>query len=376
MSDYIPEEILREIIVRLPVRSLLRFTSVCKSWYSIIINPSFISLHLNRTLANRKSNDDKLLLRVYTNNDRKEHYFLLSDDDKFGDEYMEIECPIKSYFGYFRIVGRCNGLICFCDDYFRDAQNVIIWNPSIRKTVSLPMPYKPQRPHMFVLGFGAHPITHEYKVVRIVYEKEDLHRFKVPSEVEIYTQATGKWKGVNSAPPPYCMVEFSWSQVFLNGAVHWIAYDPSVVGAFRSLIVSFDMGEEVFREVILPSALAEQRPTYLSVASFGESLAVLSSAQMGRGASCVWVMKDFGLVESWTKLYSVNLPGVLDRTLGFRKNGEVLLSTTYNSLLSFDPGTRTIMNTGITGSSYSFNVDTFMESLVLLKDKVVVPWRG
>ncbi|CAL5336658.1 unnamed protein product [Camellia sinensis] len=67
-------------------------------------------------------------------------------------------------------------------------------------------------------------------------------------------------------------------------------------------------------------------------------------------------------------LFSINLPGVLNKTLGFRQNGEVLLSTTNNWLISYDPGTKTMSNTGIKGSSYSFNVDTFMETLILVKE--------
>ncbi|CAL5336673.1 unnamed protein product [Camellia sinensis] len=343
MSDYIPNELIIEILVRLPVQSLLRFTSVCKSWHSLITNPSFITKHLNQTITDRKRNSDKLLLRLYTDNDKKEHYLLCSDDEKFGDDYSEFKFPSKSLIGYFRIVGSCNGLLCLCDNYFGDTHHIVLWNPSVRKSVTLPMPCKPQGPYMFVLGFGAHPMTHEYKVVRIVYEKEHINRFKVPPKVELYTQGIGSWREIDSAAaPPYYIVEFMWSQAFVNGAVHWVAYDPSVVGGFCNLIVSFDMVSEAFSEMMLP--------------------------EMGRSSCCTWVMKEYGVAESSTKLFSINLPGVLNKTLGFRQNGDVLPSTTNNWLISYDPGTKTMSNTKIKGSSYSFNVDTFMETLILVKE--------
>ncbi|KAK3012848.1 hypothetical protein RJ639_010348 [Escallonia herrerae] len=62
MSDYLPDEIIEEILTKLPVKSLLRFTAVCKSWYSHIKNPSFINAHLNQTIANTNTKAKGLLL--------------------------------------------------------------------------------------------------------------------------------------------------------------------------------------------------------------------------------------------------------------------------------------------------------------------------
>ncbi|XP_057502702.1 F-box protein At5g18160-like [Actinidia eriantha] len=322
MSDYIPNDLLIEVLARLPVNSLIRFKSVCKSWYSLITSPIFINKQLNHS----KTNTDELLIRLYTATDKKEHYLLFHDDEKFGDEYSELEFPFRIKFGYFRIVGSCNGLLCLCDDYFRDSPDIILWNPSIRKSVTLPIPYKPQCPHMFVLGFGAHPTTHEYKV-------------------------------------------------FMKGAVHWVANDPCVDVGYRNLVMSFDMGEETFYEMMLPLTLAEQNPTSLSVKLFGESLAVLCRGQRDSGCCCIWVMKEYRVVESWTKLFNINLPGMFDRTSGFRKNGEVLLSTSNNCLLSFDARTKKIINTGIRGSPHAFYVEPFIDTL-LLGEKEDGPLQG
>ena len=372
MSDYIPNDLLIEVLASLPVNSLIRFKSVCKSWYSLVTSPIFINKQLNHS----KTNTDELLIRLYTATDKKEHYLLFHDDEKFGDEYSELEFPFRIKFGYFRVVGSCNGLLCLCDDYFRDSPDIILWNPSIRKSVTLPIPYKPQCPHMFVLGFGAHPTTHEYKVVRIVYEKgEDLNYLKFPSKVEIYTQGTESWRGIGSYVPPHGIVEFMWSQVFMKGAVHWVANDPCVDVGYRILVMSFDMGEETFYEMMLPLTLAEQNPMSLSVKLFGELLAVLCRGQRDSGCCCIWVMKEYRVVESWTKLFNINLPGMFDRTSGFRKNGEVLLSTSNNCLLSFDARTKKIINTGIRGSPHAFYVEPFIDTL-LLGEKEDGPLQG
>ena len=48
MSDEFPPEILVEIFHRLPLKSLVKFTSVSKSWYSLITDNTFIFDHLNQ----------------------------------------------------------------------------------------------------------------------------------------------------------------------------------------------------------------------------------------------------------------------------------------------------------------------------------------
>ncbi|KAL7219149.1 hypothetical protein ACSBR2_012261 [Camellia fascicularis] len=61
---------------------------------------------------------------------------------------------------------------------------------------------------------------------------------------------------VMCAPPPHRMVEFRWSQAFMNGAINWVAYGPRRVGGFQNLIVVFNMGMETFSKMMLPRNVA------------------------------------------------------------------------------------------------------------------------
>ncbi|XP_059661177.1 putative F-box protein At3g17270 isoform X1 [Cornus florida] len=47
-----PDEIADDILLRLPVRSIIQFKSVCKPWYSLFSNPKFIKAHLYRAIMN------------------------------------------------------------------------------------------------------------------------------------------------------------------------------------------------------------------------------------------------------------------------------------------------------------------------------------
>lgn len=81
------------------------------------------------------------------------------------------------------------------------------------------------------------------------------------------------------------------------------------------------------------------------------------------------------LVESWTKLFAIiNYLESLGPVIGFRKNSEVLLVSSGN-LVSYDPETKEKKNHGIHGIGYLFYVDTYVESLVLVRGSNGLSWR-
>ncbi|XP_059663277.1 F-box protein CPR1-like isoform X2 [Cornus florida] len=336
MSDFVPQEVWIDIFTRLSVKTLLQ-------------------------------------IRHFTDSERhkKEHYLLLDDDQTLGEHTLELDFPLKTRSDYpFRIVGSCNGLVCLSDDHSMHAYDIILWNPSIRKFVILPRPRVTEITHgsyMFLLGFGFDPMTDDYKVVRIAYIKGRNGRDLIPPEVEVYRLSSGAWRSFSTGAPPYGMFGYTWTQAFVNGGIHWIGYDPCVASGNRNLVVSFDVGDEVFGEVMLPDGLAAQSGQDLSVSVFAKLLSVLHYEYRAKKQRCsVWVMKEYSVVNSWVKLYTIDLQGGIQRIIGFRKNEEVLLTTARGKLVSYDPNTLRMKSLGIRGAIDSFYVDDYMESLVLL----------
>ncbi|KAI8534295.1 hypothetical protein RHMOL_Rhmol10G0079200 [Rhododendron molle] len=262
MSDYVPRETLINILTRLPAKTLLRFRCICKSWLSLLSSPDFTSAHL-RTAA---AKPPVLLLRGYSLTGLtpryKELYSLRSDDADFTS-LLDLHCPFKTRaVNFFRVVGSCNGLICLSDDLLGYTYTVILWNPAIRRYLTLPMPnicFEDYGPYMFSLGFGFDPKTNDHKVVRIVY-LEGSGRVKgwvVPPKVEVYALSTGVWKTIKGSKIGYHMVEVFWSRAFANCGVHWTAYSGGKSTGYCNVVLVFDMGSEVFREVKLPEKLEE-----------------------------------------------------------------------------------------------------------------------
>ncbi|KAH0751589.1 hypothetical protein KY285_004737 [Solanum tuberosum] len=194
---------------------------------------------------------------------------------------------------------------------------------------------KPQWPHMCVLGFGADlPETDDFKLVKLVYHMNDGFVYSGPPEIEIYSINSGVWR--------------------------------RVVGIEIKNFKTFSIADELFGEIMLPDALVGVTTTNLLIMLFEESLLVVKYGSEMGGDSCeVWVMKQYGVLESWSRLYHINLVAGMEKVTGFRNNGEVLFSTRRNDLVSYDPNSGRNTSLGIQGISPLFYVQNYRESLIL-----------
>ncbi|GFS45615.1 hypothetical protein Acr_00g0097050 [Actinidia rufa] len=369
MSVYIPEDVLVNVLARLPIEIIVRCTLVCKLWFSLITGSNFISYHLNRTITNNKGH---LLIRYCTDEPRKEYCSLRFDSNNTCDEYKRFDFPFTFLHPYIDVVGSCNGLICLSDYQFRYNLGIYLWNPCIRKVVAIQSPNVTLRSHgsfMHALGFGFDSVSNDFKVVRIVH----LASVEVPPEVEVYTMKSGCWKNISDKALRY-MVDVHSRQAFVNGAAHWLASTLTGENNFRNLILLFDMSREVFQEMPVPESVyrVDGWMGETSLVAFRESISLIKLWAYGDDAHCtVWVMKDYGVAESWSKQFSFDLSGGLQKPLGLRRNGEVIMTNKEGYLVSFDLERRQIMDLEIHVTTnwyygHFFYVGTYMESLVLL----------
>jgi len=111
MSYFLPQDVLTDILARLPFKTILQCRCVSKTWYSLISRSTFATHHLNKTTKTKNSD---ILLFGYCSresNGEIEHYFLYPDEG-FPDNHLEeLDCPFKStWYGYSNIVGSCDGV--------------------------------------------------------------------------------------------------------------------------------------------------------------------------------------------------------------------------------------------------------------------------
>ena len=171
------------------------------------------------------------------------------------------------------------------------------------------------------IGFGFDPKTKDYKVIKVVTLLESLGLKKNRPQVEIYTLSTGQWRMLRTDLAPICALFQHDSQIFINGALHWVAFRVSD-NNLHNFVLVFDLGEEVFYDILLPEFLGHMGLMSGSVSVYRNSIAFF---QKDNGFLHIWTMKEYGVVSSWTKLFSLplldqNFFGASDsiqRALGF-----------------------------------------------------------
>ena len=176
--------------------------------------------------------------------------------------------------------------------------------------------------------------------------------------------------------------------LFFSGALHWFAYHSEGEREFLEprMILSFDVDNEKFGEMAIPDGDAE------SLFVFKGNLAFISCGYpenkdgLQSDAHClIWVMRDYGVDESWNKLFRIWYENTNIIFYGCTEHGELLLdkkvkeeskdgeikideSTILSedtAIVSLDPETLHEKELGIL--RYATNiVTTFKESLVLL----------
>ena len=355
MSGNFLSENLIDIHLRLPVKSIVRFRCVCKSWCTLFDDPDFISMHLRQASAN---SNGRLLFKHLSSSEQE--IYSLRSNIAFA-EVSRLEVPVPSKTDYYQIVGSSNGLICLTESNFKGSYlslNTFLWNPAIREFQTLPKYHINNftSPLMVVgLGFAFHPVINDYKVVRIVY----FMRNKT-SEADVYSLRTGSWREVDANI--CCYIHSNVSRTFINGALHWLAGKKNEMDNTDNLILSFDMAKDVFKEMMLPD-FGYDGLIRKCLADYKGSLSVLFYDAYHSNENCdVWVMEEYGVAKSWTKHFTIRHEIEIIIPFEFFDNGEAILQKKKSGgFISWDPDGIRFRDLGVSGPA---RLVEYMESLV------------
>ncbi|KAL4591057.1 hypothetical protein LXL04_004005 [Taraxacum kok-saghyz] len=354
-------EIIIEILSRLPVRSLLRCKSVCKLWYAMISDTHFIRSHLTLSTSNNRYTHHRLIFSTVRRFNLKSSplYDVLYNE---AVNAVELDYPLKHPHKSVWIVGSCNGLLAIAIE----EETLFIWNPSTRKSNRLPYGGFKVRSGWYVLyGFGYDESTDDYKVVGIscIFR----NGAKYDTKVKIYSMKYGNWKNIGDFPHG---IPVDDSAKFSNGGLHWAA-SQDFESSYSWRIVSLDLARETYGEILQPNYDEGDRD--LTLGALGESLCVLCNYRGNRAD--VWVMKVYGVRDSWMKL--VSIPYFTDPG-SYQFSVPLLISNDGKVLLQFDKKL-VVYDSKNHSSSEIDNFDecleayTFVESLVS-PEAPIRPW--
>ncbi|KAF8030251.1 hypothetical protein BT93_E2639 [Corymbia citriodora subsp. variegata] len=356
MAAGLPVDLVTEILDRLPVKSLLRFRAVSRLWRFMIDSPEFAKSHLSRSFESTANLS--LFLRHSSS-----LYFLDLGSVPGVPVVSEMNYPLMCYSDQIRVLGSCNGLLCISNA----ADDVVVWNPSTRKHKFLPYSaVEVRRSSVFsvcVYGFGYDDNKDDYVLLRLV----QLVTEPIESEVSIYSLKDNAWRRLPDMP--YSLVYPRKMGVFVCRHLHWIM-TQELVSDSANLLVAFDFRFENFKVVDQPKLIDNKLD--MDVAVLGGCLC-LSINDNNMGVD-VWIMKEYGLKESWNKLFSiphseVARPLGFVRPLAYSPNGrQVLVRQDSKNLVWYDLDRKDIRRVDVDGMPSSFEAEICLRSLVSVDD--------
>ncbi|KAI9112585.1 hypothetical protein K1719_016508 [Acacia pycnantha] len=353
LSADLPDEIMEQILPRLPVKSLIRFKSVAKSWRTQITNPSFIARQFKLYDSVTKNSRLRLIFRLHN----KRCISLISDQEPID---IEVPFPEKNDVSFIFVYGQCNGIFCLQAVYRGDKAgrfSLILWNPGTREVKVLPASHNHSKGIIF--GFGIDPVTKDYKVVRfgnLAFEGREH------PPVEVYNLSTDSWRTVDTVVPAAYQLGFPKCRAYLNGFYHWIC----VVDFNHRGILFFDFSKELFGRIQLPPEIALVKELIVAVIDEKLACVVAPYNKIFRGFE-IWVMNEYGVESSWSEKFCVALEcPEYGFFLGFWGDDEILVDD-IGQLVSYNLKTMQIRKFDeIRGIRKNFRVFDYMESLVPL----------
>lgn len=351
----LPEEIIAEILSRLPVKSLLQFRSVSKLWLSLISSPQFIKTHVAKSIADTKLTHHRLILSSTHPHFNLNSCSVYSVFNEPSTDAIELDYPMKTPHNSVWVVGSFNGLVCLAIE----EDSIFLWNPSTRKSRRLRSPEINMRFGCYIIyGFGYDECGDDFKVVGIFCVFRNGYAYE--TEVKVYSSKADCWRRIEDFP---FGIPLDDSGKFANGALHWAASRDIRSGSPNSwIVVSLDLAKETYGEVLQPSYGEGEYDLTLGV--LGEYLCILCN--YGRTRTDVWIMKEYGVRESWTKL--VTIPYLKEtmtysKPLGISENGDILLEF-ESHLILYNANDSIFKDPEIHKFDGCLEADTYVESLV------------
>ncbi|XP_028755884.1 F-box/LRR-repeat/kelch-repeat protein At2g27520-like [Neltuma alba] len=281
---FLPEEIVANILKRIPVKSLVRCQCVCKHWENLLKSPSFLADRLYH-----RHHDDNPSLLIQLNHRADSLKLCLVDEKKRVREFQNP--PFIDSLRGANVIGSSNGLLCVeFDEFGMSPLSLLLWNPATGYVRKIPRTINDFKGNC-ILGFGHCQIINRYKIVRVYEFGHEVNR------VEVYSLGTDSWKEVEFEN--LRGIRLFHETITVNGTMFWHGSE--------NLIVSFDIAKEEFRLIPMP-VIYPQALTVLTV--YENKLAMFSTnATLLRMKKdpILWVMKEgTGASQerrSWTKKY-------------------------------------------------------------------------
>nr|XP_015642288.1 putative F-box protein At1g12855 [Oryza sativa Japonica Group] len=316
-ASSLPNELVYEILLRLPVKTLSRSKSVCRAWRATISNPSFITTHLKQqqqSAVSRHEQKPSFLITPHTLDS------MIDDEEPWPTTFSNIITFYRwqeteqddahlvratNLHGEFRSVygmSHYDGLVIFPTN-----TRLYVFNPATGDVLKLP---DGQKSRFQTAGLGLDLGTNTYKIVRSFDRSIDFNQWAHDAAgMEVFTigNRDSCWRTI-AEDPPYPVTA---DPMYFKGSLYWHickellqeGSPPPPQGFLR-----FDLQDETFG-LVLHDVVSPSDETRLDLVELGGELCL---AQYLGTEMVIWKSSPSpsdDISHQWDRLYTIgNLP--------------------------------------------------------------------
>ncbi|XBJ06680.1 hypothetical protein VPH35_012311 [Triticum aestivum] len=309
------EDVITEILLRLPCTSVLRSRAVCKACHRITTDPSFLAAHAERRAA------ELLVVSAEPRWDYEDRLdtipLSLRADDVPAGRRRELHYP--EHCDVHLLVGCCDGLLLFLLDRFPPGQccsYFFVCNPVTRQGTWLDLMPPACRGNLLALcGFYRHGPSGEHRFLVLANERQIP---KIPTNMPFVTGSAAHYvfnfsaATVSSEAPrrlgpvpenvlvkPYCSQNQPPRHLYHRGKLHWTTHPQAT-----------STGKTEFRLISCPE-WPRGRYSYLHdlcLMELHDRLAITTTLLCGDFME-LWMLEDYdGDDRSWSHRFRIQLP--------------------------------------------------------------------
>ncbi|PIA61324.1 hypothetical protein AQUCO_00300694v1 [Aquilegia coerulea] len=319
-NGFFPDEVILQILARLPIKPLFRFKCVCKLWYKFPSNKYFIQLYNQVSLSN-----PMVLVEIMKSFYVQSGYICvdrLRGVSEFSLEFLKDRVKVRA---------SCNGLLCCASVPNKGVYYVC--NPMTRDYIMLPRTR--ERPmtrfhpddEATLVGLAFHTSTCKFNVVLAGFYRPFGRRPLDSFICLVFDSEINAWRrSISSRTEEFTHMNKN-QVVYSNGSIHWLTYSCLY-------ILALDLANDMWRKIPLPDQIVGGSGNRLHLLELDGSVSVI---RISDSWMSIWVLKDY-LGDEWLETDRVSLrciKGLVPSVFPISQTSEIVFLATQKQILEY-----------------------------------------
>ncbi|KAK4770886.1 hypothetical protein SAY87_031418 [Trapa incisa] len=279
----LPEDVILQILVLLPVKSLIRAKAVCKMWHKFISEQYFVRFYNGLSVTN-----PTVLVKIEVSDWDSRWIYVdsLRQASQLSLDFLNEHVKIRASH---------NGFLCCSSELYKD--KYYICNPMTREYTMLPREKNAtwyfSHKEAILVGLDYDLSGSKFNVV-VVASCGGIRRNRHDWVCSVFDSESGKWRQYFSKES----VKF-YRIVLINGTLYW----PKN----KSGILLLDLNNNLWRNISLPNEMDQGSEINIHCLECDGFLSVI---QMSKKWMKIWLLKNYNREDGWDLVDEVNLTNI------------------------------------------------------------------